>query len=118
MKKKIGLFLIITLIVLIIGNFVYADILDYNAPINSSGSGSTSLDKSVRSVWKIIQTILQVSAVGVFLFAGVRYMMASADQKADIKKSMTTLVIGAVITFAASTIIPYIVEVAKELLVG
>lgn len=120
MKKKINLLLIFALLslVLFVGSSIYADILDYNTPITSTGSGSTKLDNSVRGVWTIIKTVLQVSAVGVFLFAGLRYMMASADQKAEIKKSMTTLVIGATITFAASTIIPYIVTVVKQLLLN
>ena len=43
-------------------------------------------------------------------------MLASADQKADIKNSMTILVIGATITFAATTVIPYIVAVLDDLL--
>ena len=41
-------------------------------------------------------------------------MFASADQKADIKKSMIILVIGAVLVFGASTIISIIANTTAE----
>lgn len=78
--------------------------------------GSTTLNKSVNAVWQFIKHLIQILALGVVIFVGIRYMMASADQKADIKKSMMWLVIGAVITFCSTTVIQYIVVVVNDFL--
>lgn len=78
--------------------------------------GSNTLNRSVNAVWQFIKTLIQVLALGTIIFAGIRYMLASADQKADIKKSMIWLVIGAVITFCSTTVIQYIVVVVNDFL--
>ena len=44
--------------------------------------------KVIGNVWGIILTVLQVAAIAAIVFSGVRYMFASADSKADIKKQM------------------------------
>lgn len=61
-------------------------------------------------------TIIQVIAVGCVVFAGLRYMYASADKKADIKKGMMYLAIGAIFVFAATTVIRFIYSAGSSLL--
>lgn len=104
-------------------NFVSADKNNKNAtePISNDlssmggGSGSTTLNDTAKNIWSSVTLILQILAVAAIVFAGVRYMFASADAKADIKKQMVILIIGAVMVFAASTIINVIVNVTKEI---
>lgn len=79
------------------------------------GSGSPTLNDTAKNIWSSVTLILQILAVAAIVFAGVRYMFASADAKADIKKQMVILIIGAVMVFAASTIINVIVNVTKEI---
>lgn len=79
------------------------------------GNGSTTLNDTAKNIWSSVTLILQILAVAAIVFAGVRYMFASADAKADIKKQMVILIIGAVMVFAASTIINVIVNVTKEI---
>ena len=114
MKKYKVLFAI--LITFLLFGVVYAQgVLDYKTPINSEiEEGSTTLNKSINGTWNFIKVAIQAVAIGVVIVTGIRYMMASADQKADIKKSMTWLVIGAVITFFSTTIIQYIVVVLND----
>lgn len=50
-----------------------------------------------------------MAAVAGIVVCGVRYMLTSAEQKADIKKSMIYLVIGCVIVFATSTVVQFII---------
>ena len=52
----------------------------------------------------IIQTVGVVLAVLVLMILGVKYMMGSAEEKAEYKKTMIPYIIGAVLIFAASTI--------------
>lgn len=68
---------------------------------------------------KIVGTVLfvlQIASVGGIIFAGIRYMFASANQKADIKNSLIALVIGMVLVFGASTVANYVVQVTNEVL--
>lgn len=86
---------------------VYADV-SINFP-DASGNGITEVNKMVDNVWSTVLTIVQILAFAAIVFAGVRYMFASADQKADIKKGLIYLVIGAILVFASSTVVKIIV---------
>lgn len=72
------------------------------------------LKKSFKNIWASLVTILQIAAVAGIVFAGVRYMFASAEAKADIKSSMIHLIIGMAIVFAASTLIKVVIEVFNQ----
>jgi type IV secretory pathway VirB2 component (pilin) len=74
-----------------------------------------SADTAVKKIWGTVSLILQVLAVAAIVFAGVRYMFASADGKADIKKQTVGLVVGAVLVFGASMIVNFIVNVTSEI---
>ena len=80
----------------------------------SGGTGISSADKAIKNVWATVSLILQVLAVAAIVFAGVRYMFASADGKADIKKQTIGLVVGAILVFGASFIINFIVTITQE----
>lgn len=87
---------------------------DQTTPIEfSSGSG---IRASASKIWNSVKLILQIAALSALLFTGVRYMLASADQKADIKKSTMALVIGVVVVFGTTIIIDFVTKVAGELM--
>lgn len=52
----------------------------------------------------IIQVVGTIAAVGILMVVGIKYMMGSAEQKAEYKKVMLPYIIGAVILFAASNL--------------
>lgn len=54
-------------------------------------------------------------AVGMLLFIGIKYMMASANEKADLKKGAINYVIGAILVAAASGIVGIVVDVGKNI---
>lgn len=83
----------------------------------NEGNGQIdNLISSVDKVWASVLLIVQVVSVACVVFAGVRYMYASADKKADIKKGLTYLVIGATLVFATSTIIRFVMSVGNEII--
>ena len=63
-----------------------------------------------------VLTVLQILAIAAVVFAGVKYMFAAADQKAEIKNGMIGLVVGAILVFAASTIVQFIINAANEVI--
>ena len=123
MKKSKKIFLrvlpvLMLAVMLISSNFVFTDKAGFgnftgDMKVNADTSGNTV--KSIGAVWGIILTVLQVAAIAAVVFAGVRYMFASADSKADIKKQMIWLVIGAILVFGASTVIQLITNFAGDL---
>ena len=67
------------------------------------------------NVWSTIQVIVQIAAIAAIVFAGVRYMFASADDKADIKKQTVILIVGAVLVFAAVPFAKFITDIANQI---
>lgn len=67
-------------------------------------------------IWSSAILIVQVVSVGCVVFAGLRYMYASADKKADIKKGMMYLAIGAIFVFATSTVMRFIFSIGNSII--
>lgn len=82
----------------------------------SKASGVDSINDAATRVWSTVLTILQIAAVAAIVIAGVRYMFSSAEQKADIKKGMVILVVGAVLVFGASTVVQFILTASEEIM--
>ena len=102
---------LVMLFVLVVGNVFAFD------PLNDKPTGGVSkVDTAVQKIWGTVLTILQVCAVAAVVYAGVKYMFAGADQKADIKSGMLGLVVGAIMVFAASTIIQFIINAGNEVI--
>jgi ABC-type spermidine/putrescine transport system permease subunit I len=121
MKKSKKIFLrvlpvLIVLMVVFTTNVFAAGFNSFDAKtMNVDANTNTNAVKSINKVWGVILTILQVAAIAAVVFAGVRYMFASADSKADIKKQMVWLVIGAILVFGASTVIGFLTGTFKEM---
>lgn len=97
---------------------VFADVISTDFNQIQGGSEINSVTSTARNVWSTIALILQIAAIAAIVFAGVRYMFASADTKADIKKQMVILVVGAVLVFGASTVVQFITGITNEALGG
>ena len=50
----------------------------------------------------LIQTVGVIASVVILMILGIKYMMGSAEEKAEYKKTMIPYLIGAVLLFAAS----------------
>ena len=85
-----------------------------NDTLNSGTADTTKVAGVIGNVWRTVTLIIQVLAVACVVFAGLRYMFASADAKADIKKQTTILIIGAVLVFGATWIVDLVANVTTE----
>lgn len=61
----------------------------------------------------IITTVGVVVAVIILLVLGIKYMMGSASEKAEYKKTMIPYLVGAILIFGASAITQVVVSVAS-----
>ena len=112
MKKFLKILPVIMVVMLVLVN-VYADI---STSFPTGGTAIGTITTPVRNVWQTVTTIVQILAFAAVVFAGLRYMFASADQKADIKKGLGMLTIGAILVFAASTVVQFVVKAADEII--
>lgn len=93
---------------------VVAMILLVASPVFATTIGGVSIDPSTNSansvsgignnILGIIQVVGTVVAVGVLMVLGIKYMMGSAEEKAEYKKTLMPYIIGAAFVFAASAI--------------
>lgn len=79
------------------------------------GQEITKITNVGGKIWQTITVVVQIAAIAAIVFAGVRYMFASADDKADIKKQTVILVVGAALVFAAVPIAKFIQATAKQI---
>lgn len=116
-KKILKIIPIFLVLLLMVTPYVLAD--NSNGPISSSipsGSTVTEIVSPVSKIYGSIVNIVRILAFTAIIFAGVRYMFASADSKANIKNNMLNLAIGAIIVFCTVTVIDIVVKVVNEIL--
>lgn len=110
MKKmsKIISFILISVMIISLGTTVFAAAVTGGTdPGTLTGKSVTGTDKITglgNQLITIISTIGSVAAVIVLIILGLKYMMGSAEEKAEYKKTLMPYVIGAALVFAASTI--------------
>lgn len=66
---------------------------------------ATAFNKMGSTVLSYIQWFGYAVAIGMILYVGIKYMMASANEKADLKKASINYVIGAIVVAAATAIV-------------
>lgn len=113
LKKKV-IYSTLSLISILIGNFCYAGM---SIPSNMSSiySNSDPVASSIggQIIW-IAQIILYAAAVIVVMFAGLKYMGAAPEAKAEYKKKFIYMAVGAVILFAAGSLVKIIGGIAMN----
>lgn len=60
--------------------------------------------------------IAQYLSFGTLLFVGLKYMFASAEQKANLKETLTPVVIGIVFVFLSSKVVQFILTATGEVI--
>ena len=119
MKKQVkvlSIALIVLTVLLAISNVVLAT--DIPGQIKTIAGGNSSADTSTvvnlgATIVTIMQTIGIVVAVVVLLVLGIKYMMGSAEEKAEYKKTMIPYLVGAILIFASTTIVNVVYNVAN-----
>lgn len=98
---------------LLVANSVFATPVDPSTLTGtySETSGITTLGQQIIG---IITTIGIVVSVVVLIILGIKYMIGSAEEKAEYKKTMIPYLVGAVLVFGASAIAQVVYSIAKQ----
>ena len=119
MNKKILMAAIYIIVLVILCTNVFA-MFGTDPQLNDIKYNEDMVNEQIKNkmgyVWATIATVVQVAAVACVVFAGLRYMFASADQKADIKQGMIYLGLGAVLVFGAVLVVRLVVNAANQIM--
>lgn len=107
MKKLISILMTLSLL-LVMAMPLFANEIPTPKPVEG-------LDGIIGVILGIVQAIALAFAVGMLLYLGIKYMMSSANEKADLKKGSINYVIGAVICLGAAGIIQVIQGIADNI---
>lgn len=86
-----------------------------NVKTGTESNGVTKIKAPINKVFGILFTVLQAASIGGVIFAGVSYIFASAENKADLKRKLLPLIVGLIIVFGASTVVDFITSTFKDL---
>ena len=120
MKKEVKVILTVLLaamLVFAVAMPVFAD-FDPNATIGAvktNASNSEEVANMGGKIVGIIQTVGTVIAVVMLLVIGIKYMIGSAEEKAKYKETLLPYVIGAILIFAASTLVGVIYNASTNI---
>lgn len=116
-KVMVALLLAILTIFMVVAPVFAADTIGgVNIKPNLTEANSSSAADTGRKVLGYIQVAGTLIAVGVLMFLGIKYMTASASEKADIKKSIIPYIVGAIILLSAVNIVPLIGKMGSGLI--
>lgn len=107
MSKIISLILIAMMIISLGTTTFAAKVSGVTDPASLTGKeveGTGKITDIGNQLITIISVVGSVAAVIVLIVLGLKYMMGSAEEKAEYKKTLMPYVIGALLVFAASTI--------------
>lgn len=74
---------------------------------------ATEVKSFMNSIINIVSLVGSAVAIIALIILGIKYMMGSAEEKAEYKKTLLPYVIGAVLIFAASNLASVIYNMAK-----
>ena len=125
MKKLLTIALMLVLILSLASNIVFAagddddadadagttaGIIDPSTIKGKGGTGANSVKDLGQQILGIVQTVGSIAAVIILVVLGIKYMMGSAEEKAEYKKTLIPYIVGAVLIFAASNIAGFIYD--------
>lgn len=117
--KKIIVMLCCFLLVFSIGYYTFADsaeqaVKGFDGTIANVGDAANMSKTIIGTILSVIRTVAAAVAIIVLVIIACKYILASAGDRADIKKYAVNYVIGALILFSASAIIGIIKDAVDE----
>ena len=93
---------------------VFAEVSVTDFEGNTEGQAAEKVTDISKNIIGIVQVVGTAAAVVMLVVLGIKYVVASASEKAEIKKSAPIYVVAAVFIFAAVNILAIIQDFAKD----
>lgn len=114
--KMLSIMLVILMVLTAVSSVVLAVDIPGQLDTISKGNANATADEVVNlgaTIVTIMQTVGIVVAVVILLVLGIKYMVGSAEEKAEYKKTMIPYIVGAILIFASTTIVNVVYNMAN-----
>ncbi len=105
---KIATIIMVVLMLATICTSVFAKVTVTNPDTWTGQAGSnietTQLNSWINTIINVVATVGSGAAIIVLIVLGIKYMMGSAEEKAEYKKTLFPYIIGAAFVFGASAL--------------
>ena len=122
MSKTIKLLSIVLIVAMMLTVVMGTTSMAAGETVNKLFSGGTANTEGIENVGTnfvdIITTVGIIVAVVVLLILGIKYMMGSASEKAEYKKTMIPYLVGAILIFGASAIAKAVIFMSSSITGG
>lgn len=125
MSKKMKILSLIVMVIMMVTMLATVSMAADPKPVDPSTLAgqltgtTTGASKQITGIGNqiigIITTVGVVVAVIVLLVLGIKYMMGSASEKAEYKKTMIPYLVGAILIFGASAITKVVVSIGANI---
>ena len=112
--SKIVSVLMIVAMLAMASTVVFAQSTDPRTITPVQGTGTGSVKSLGQQILGIVQLVGSIAAVVVLVVLGIKYMMGSAEEKAEYKKTMIPYLVGAILIFASTTIVNVVYNIANS----
>ena len=102
MKKIVKILPIVLMLVMVASTFI--PVLGATNPSTLKGTDTQAFNNVGQRIIGMVQAIGSIVSVLVLVILGIKYMMGSAEEKAEYKKTFIPYLIGAILIFAASNL--------------
>lgn len=113
-KKMSKIVTVLLIVATILSAFSMVFATEVGMPTASNGGITNGLSNTVGNIIGIVQFICYAAAIVMIVILGVKFMTASPDGKAEIKKSAIIYVVGAILVFAAGALLNLVKNVAGQ----
>lgn len=120
MKKSMKIFSVLLMVMLLVsfmasnvfGQTPSSVITDIEGKVNASTVNiEGDIVTKIGDIIKLIRNASAIIAVVLVVIIGVKYMMSSLEQKAELKKSFVPLIIGIVLVVSATSIASFLFSI-------
>lgn len=108
LSKILSIVVVAVMLVAALSNVALATTIG-NIMVNVTNTNASNKVSTIGGqVLNIVRTVGSIAAVITLIILGIKYMMGSAEEKAEYKKTLTPYIIGAVLVLAAVNIVNWI----------
>jgi type IV secretory pathway VirB2 component (pilin) len=111
--KIVSAMLIVVMLVCVTSTVFAA--MDPGSISGTTGSGATKAKTIGQKILGIVQVVGSIVAVIALAVLGIKYMMGSAEEKAEYKKTLIPYFIGALLVFGAGAIGKFVVNAGNTI---
>lgn len=96
--------------------YLATTIYDFTIGVVQDITSGSNFEAIQGSLWENIAIVVNVLAIAGIVALGLKYMFASADTRADIKKDMFPVAVGLVLIYAITSFLNFLVSAGAQIL--